>query len=213
MNFSKKSIFLHFGGLWICSCLVILVADRLILTPEFFVNNDQVLALIPSENMTFYERMQRWSFIYQGLYLLVKVTLIASILHTAMSFHQIKVSFLNVIMVVIFAEYVFVTQGLVKALWFYQFYPHGTLLEWHSTYPLSVVSFLGNIPANWIYPLSVINLYELAYWFVLAFGLSKVTALAFDHALKVVVCSYLPALAIWVVAASFSSLLFFPSHS
>jgi len=63
-----------------------------------------------------------------------------------------------------------------------------------------------------IYPLQVLNLFELAYWFVLAYFIGK---LAFtekdkgkpmDLGLKIVASSYGSALLLWVVVVMFFTL-------
>jgi len=212
MKLTHLSVLISFLILWACSCLLIYLTDHLILTPEFYDRSGNVFFLNGRDSSDFFASLQRWSFLFEGVYVLLKMLAITIVISTGLYCYNQKLRFYRVFHVVILCEFVFLLAALVKILWFAHWYPDGTLLDWHRTYPLSALWFFPQIPADWYYSLQLLNLFELVYWFLLAFGISKITPLNFDYSLKIILSSYVPALIIWTVGVLFSSLLVFPSQ-
>lgn len=86
-----------------------------------------------------------------------------------------------------------------------------TLEDLQYFYPLSALNIVGykGLESWFIYPLQVLNLFELAYWLLLAYFIGK---LAFtekdkgkpmDLGFKIVASSYGSALLLWVVVVMF----------
>ncbi len=71
---------------------------------------------------------------------------------------------------------------------------------------LNIIGYEGLEP--WfIYPLQVLNLFELAYWFIIAFLLNKeINDTESTKGLQIVVSSYGVSLLIWVVGVMFFTL-------
>jgi hypothetical protein len=90
-------------------------------------------------------------------------------------------------------------------LFFYLFDQRYTPEEVQLFYPLSFLSAfpIHTISKLWIYPLQVINVFEVFYWFILAYGINKIIVADFNRSLKIVISSYLPALVIWMVFVLF----------
>jgi len=191
--------------------LLIYLTDRYILTAGFYQTNGEPLSGIPDREAGIYDALQKWVYISSAVYLLIKLTLITVILHTALYLRDRDVPFGNIFRLVIIADFIFLVPAVVKLLTFGYTFTNGTLLDWHHYYVLSALSFFSNIPADWYYALQSLNLFEVAYWFLLAYGLSKITEDDFDNSLKTVVYSYVPALVVWIAAVTFCSLLMFPS--
>ena len=112
------------------------------------------------------------------------------------------------------AEFVFLGVGVLKIVWFYFFQTSYTLEDLQYFYPLSALNIVGYKGLdNWfIYPLQVLNLFELAYWLLLSYFIGK---LAFtekdkgkpmDLGFKIVASSYGSALLLWVVVVMFFTL-------
>jgi len=100
--------------------------------------------------------------------------------------------------------------AVIKIIGFRNAYPGGNLMDWHKYFVLSSLSLFPAAPADWYYTLQTFNIFEIVYWFLLAFGISRAGQLTFDHSLKIVVSSYLPALIVWVALITFCSLVMFP---
>ena len=147
--------------------------------------------------------------------LLIKSSLISSILYIGSFFYsKAKVTFKQLFNAVVKAEFIFLGVGVLKIIWFYFFQTNYTLEDLQYFYPLSALNIVGyqGLDAWFIYPLQVLNLFELAYWLLLAYFIGK---LAFtekdkgkpmDLGFKIVASSYGSALLLWVVVVMFFTL-------
>ena len=82
-------------------------------------------------------------------------------------------------------------------------------LEYIQTfYPLSLLNLvvIENIPQYLIYPLQLINIFELAYWIVLAFLIKVYTNRSFDKSFSFVAGTYGVGLFAWVILVVFLSI-------
>lgn len=205
----------NLGGLGILtglSFLLIYITGKYILSISFYNNSGDIFSGLPDQDATVFDALQKWIYITDVLYIVVKVNIIAMILYTALFLSDQNISFDRVLNIVIKCEYIFLVPAAIKIPWFLHEYPNGTINDWHKTYVLSALSLFDNVPADWYYPLQTLNVFEISYWFLLAYGLTKITKLNFDSALQTILVSYLPALIIWVATVCFCTLTMFPSH-
>lgn len=161
------------------------------------------------------EKWQWVSYAIVPVLLLLKVIVIASVLYVGTFFYsKAKVTFKQLFNAVVKAEFVFLGVGVLKIVWFYFFETNYTLEDLQYFYPLSALNILGyqGLEAWFIYPLQVLNLFELAYWLLLSYFIGK---LAFtekdkgkpmDLGFKIVASSYGSALLLWVVVVMFFTL-------
>lgn len=86
-----------------------------------------------------------------------------------------KVTFSDFLFVALLAESVFVIAGFYKFFNFYWLEPNYTLEDLQTYYPLSLLNFKKQISTEkWLaYPLQIVNLFELLYWGILAFGVRE----------------------------------------
>ena len=158
----------------------------------------------------FMELSQKWQWVGYAILpviLLLKIAVISSVLYMGAFFFEKKITYKRLFTIVTKAEFVFVLVGLVKLVWFL-FQDDYTLQDIQSFYPLSALSVVGyqELQPWFVYPFQTLNLFELAYWIVLAWLLSKEIKSTTDKALKIVASSYGSALLIWVVAVMFLTL-------
>lgn len=75
-------------------------------------------------------------------------------------------------------------------------------------YPLSALNIIGyeGLQSWFIYPFQLINLFELAYWVILAYLIGKEFNENTDKGLSIVASSYGVSLLIWVVGMMFFTL-------
>lgn len=210
---NKKSLF-KFAGLFIglagLSLFLIYIANRDLLTIAFYEKSDQAVSGIPDQQITIYEAIQRWIYLYAVGYLALKVLLIAGILATCLFLKDYSVSFIRLLIMITSAEYLFLIPAAIKIWWFKYVDPHADLNQWLHFYPVSLLSLFPDTRVIWIYPLQLANLFEVVYWFLLAYGIKRLTTLNYDFSLRIVLCSYFPALVAWLAVVSFFTLLFFP---
>lgn len=193
--------------------LLIFLADHYILTASFYENNGDPFTGIPGSATAVYEALQKWVYFSSAAYLLIKLGIIALIIHTALFLRDQDVSFRKVLKTVVISEFIFLIPAAGKLATFKYTFENGTLLDWHRYHLLSMLWLYKDPPADWYYALQSCNIFEIAYWFVLAFGISKIIASTFDEALTVVVCSYVPAFLIWIASVTFFTLMMFPATS
>ena len=191
---------------------------------SIILDNEAKLIQYLNENYTtsqvnmYFETKQKWqwfSYSIIPIFLLIKISIIASILYIGTFFYsKAKVTFKQLFNAVVKAEFVFLGVGVLKIVWFYFFQTNYTLEDLQYFYPLSALNIVGykGLEAWFIYPLQVLNLFELAYWLLLAYFIGK---LAFtekdkgkpmDLGFKIVASSYGSALLLWVVVVMFFTL-------
>jgi len=212
MKMLFKSNFFGLGVLLGLSFLLIGLTNKYILSVDFYNNSGDILSGIPGQDASVYNALQKWVYISEALYELFKLIVVTLILHTALYLNDQPVSFGRLLKVVIFSEYIFLIPAALKIPWFLYKYPNGTILNWHHTYILSALSLFDTLPADWYYPVQTLNVFEVCYWFLLAYGIFRITKLDFDRSLRIVVISYLPALLIWVSIVAFCTLAIFPNN-
>jgi len=212
MKMLFKSNLFGLGILFGLSFLLIAVTNKYILSAAFYNNSSAILSGIPGQDTTVYEMLQKWIYLTDFIYTLFKITLVALILYTALYLNDHTVKFGQILNVVIYCEFVFLIPAAIKIPWFIYKYPHGNLTDWHHTYILSALSLFDAISPDWSYPLQTLNVFEVVYWFLLAYGISRAACLDFDRSLLMVVVSYLPGLVIWVSVIAFCTIIMFPNY-
>lgn len=167
------------------------------------------------EYLNFKKKWQLLSYLIIPILLLIKISIIASIIYIGAFFYsKAKVTFKQLFNTVVKAEFIFLSVGVLKIVWFYFFQTSYTLEDLQYFYPLSALNIVGykGLEAWFIYPLQVLNLFELAYWLLLAYFIGK---LAFtekdkgkpmDLGFKIVASSYGSPLLLWVVVVMFFTL-------
>lgn len=97
-----------------------------------------------------------------------------------------------------------------KTVWFYFFQADYNLEDLQYFYPLSALNIIGyeGLQPWFIYPFQVLNLFELAYWLILAYLIDKELGIdkKKDTGIKIVASSYGVSLLIWVVGIMFFTL-------
>lgn len=194
------------------SFILIYITNKYILSVGFYNNSGDILSGTPGQDSVVYAALQKWIYLSQAVYEVVKILIVSLILYTALYLNDQPVAFGRLLNVVIYCEYIFLIPAAIKIPWFLYYYPNGSITDWHHTYILSALTLTGDVPADWYYPLQTLNLFEVAYWFLLAYGISKITRLDFDHSLRTVIVGYIPALIIWVATVSFFTLIVFPTN-
>jgi hypothetical protein len=162
----------------------------------------------------YFEFQDKWhwvSYIFAPIFLLIKTSLIASVLYIGtFFFSKVAVSFKQLWGFVLTGEFIFLLVPILKIAWFYFFQTHYKLEDIQCFYPLSALNIVGykELEPWFIYPFQTLNLFELAYWLILAYYIGKATQTNMDNGLKIVACSYGPALLLLVVTIMFFTLNF-----
>lgn len=202
----------------------IFVAITLVVLYFSFLMN----AALPFERMTFnslseqlsanrihnlLENQKKWqwlSYIFVPVFLLIKCLLVAVAIDVGALFLEIELKFKKAFKIAMVSEIASIMLIATKFGWF--FYHRDTLsLEYVQGFmPLSLSSLIdtSSIDKWFIYPIQVINLFELAYWFILAYFLSIEIKKPFNKAFQFVVSTYGVGLFIWIIFMVFLILNF-----
>ena len=162
----------------------------------------------------FFGYKEKWNWLIYVLVpisLIVKTIVIAVVLYIGTSFFsKTTTTIKQLCIIVIDAEFVFLLVPVFKIIWFYFFQTNYKLEDLQYFYPLSALNIVGykGLESWFIYPFQTLNLFELAYWLILANYIGKATKTNMDNGLKIVACSYGPALLLWVVTIMFFTLNF-----
>ena len=122
---------------------------------------------------------------------------------------QQNVGYKNCLKITLIAELVSVVAMLIKTAWLMIDKPSNANDLQYFT-PLSILQLLhlDELPKYLFYPLQLFNVFELAYWLTLAFGIMAFTQQKLGKSLKTVASSYGVALLIWVIFVVFIQVQF-----
>lgn len=154
------------------------------------------------------------NFIIIPISILIKIFTVSFVVYIGTFLFNLKLSFKKLLLIVIKLEYIFLLPILFEIIYFKFINTSATLEDIQYFYPLSALNIVGykGLEAWFIYPLQVLNLFELAYWLLLSYFIGK---LAFsekdkgkpmDLGFKIVASSYGSALLLWVVVVMFFTL-------
>ena len=159
-----------------------------------------------------FELQDKWqwlSYFLMPILLLIKTSVIASTIYIGtFFFSKSPVTFKQLWGFVISAEFVFLLVPIFKIIWFYFFQTNYQLEDIQNFYPLSAINLVGykDLEPWFVYPFQTLNLFEVAYWLILAYYIGRATQTTMDNGLKIVACSYGPTLLLWVVSIMFFAL-------
>lgn len=203
-------------GFFILVCLTYILISyvwrELILTEDVYFNTyGEQVALERIKNYVNIQKKIAWlGYIFLPLVMAIKISLVAICLNVGTLFSGYKINFKKLFHVALMAEGVFVIGGIVRTLWLMFFIDVNTLQDAQLFYPLSLLSiFDPETVEPWlIYPMQILNIFELVYWLVLARGMQLVLNKDYNSALTFVLSTYGIGLAVWIVLITFLSISF-----
>jgi hypothetical protein len=157
------------------------------------------------------EQTRKWSwlgYVFIPIIYLLKFSLISLVLLTGLFFIDKKVRFPTLFKAVMLAEIPFLLVPLIKLFWFLFIQTQYNFNDLQYFYPLSALQlFEIKTLATWqIYPLQLLNVFEMVYWVLLAYWLKRLLNITLTKGMEVVIASYGTGLLLWVVFVTFVSL-------
>jgi len=150
------------------------------------------------------------SYAVTPLLIIIKVLLVAFCLNFIKLFELNgveEIKFLDLIFVVLIAEFVFVIAGFYKFINFYWIDTNHTLEDLQTYFPISLLNIKEHISTEkWLaYPLQTVNLFELFYWFILAWGVRELLQekISYVKSFGLVAITYGIGLVFWVGVVCF----------
>ena len=199
--------------------LIVLFAHIFILyfTSYFLEINSKIIDFLakdyPSSVVQNYiESQKKWwwvSYVTTPVLIGIKVLLVAFCLNFVkiISEKLENVKFRDILTVVLIAEFVFIIAGFYKFFNFYLIDTDYTLETLQTYYPLSLINYKEAISTEkWLaYPLQLLNVFELMYWGVLAWGIWQLAdkKISYQRSLGYVALTYGVGLLFWVGVVCF----------
>lgn len=201
-----------FSGVVMLNLLILLLSQAALINEIVFFNTY-------SEQLTYDRAMEvfskmkslAWvSYIITPVLMLLKFSAISVLLYIGVFFSDLhkEITLGKIFKVVIISELVFIAASITKLLWFIFFAGNYTLDDISFFYPLSLINLFNRaeVATYWIYPLQTVNIFQILYVLILALGLSRVSSLKKEVADRVVLGTYVPAIAIWIALIMFLSI-------
>lgn len=190
--------------------LLIIMVSQLTLVNEIVFFNTYSDQLTYDNAMELFQKMQSLSWVTYAItpvVLFLKFSAVSILIFVGIFFsdlHQ-EVTLGKVFKVVIVSELIFIAASIVKLLWFIFFAGNYTLEDMSFFYPLSLINLFSRseVATYWVYPLQTVNVFQVLYVLLLALGLSKISSLRKQIADRVVLITYIPAMAAWVTVVMF----------
>ena len=204
-----KAEYLFLGNASI-SILLMILADKYILTDEFYRISFPAGQEVYLENILYYNSLLKfWSYPFLIAFNLFKFFIIGLIIHAGSYLNKQPVKFNVIFRSIVLAETVFLVAASVKLIVFYNRLPFANFNDWKNYFPLSITNLMDIEKTNmlWIYPLGLINLFELSYLLLLPYFISRISSLSYESALRNVLISYLPSLLLWALLLTFFSFI------
>jgi hypothetical protein len=187
------------------------IANNIIITETFyFVSLENIMSIKRIEELIDLNKKNEWlTYMLLPIINTIKYSLAAMIIFIGIKLFELEVSFKNCFKIILFAEIIPILSSITKTLYFY-IYPPNNLEILQNFDPLGVSIFLKNdvIPKYLLYPIQQLNLFEVGYWLLLAYGIKSLGNIDFKKALKITSLSYGVGLLIWCIFIVFLQLQF-----
>lgn len=201
-----------FAGIVLVNMLILFLSQTTLINEIVFFNTYSE-QLTYDRAMEVFSQMQSFSwvsYIIAPILLLLKFSIMSVLLYIGIFFSDLhnEITLGKIFKVVIASELVFIVASICKLMWFIFFAGNYTLDDMSFFYPLSLINLFSrsDVATYWIYPLQTINFFQLVYIVLLAQGLSKISSIKKETADKVVLATYVPAMAVWIALVMFLSI-------
>lgn len=211
MKLSNKFLFIIITTVII---IITFLSTKMLNTDELLYNSlTEQLSQEQTQNIL--ESQEKWAwagYVIIPLLILLRSSLVATCISIGHYLYHIdediSIRFKHFFKIALQAEVVLLLVGISKLVWFAFIDTSYTLQDLQQFYPLSATIFLDmqSIDAWLLYPLQTLNLFEIAYWFALAYGLFKLIKGKFWKSFEITMASYGTGLIIWVVCIMFFTL-------
>lgn len=206
---SKMKLFIIIVG---CNLFISWLSRHVLITDIAFYNTYSE-QLTYERSMQLFDTMKKFEWITYLLIpmaLFLKFLLISIVLFIGIFLYNLyfKTRFSFILKVVIGSEIIFVFASVTKFLWFYLFGGNYDLNDLNFFYPLSLINIFNKSEVSriWIYPLQIVNFFQILYIVALSYGLRSYCNINEFGSEKIVLSSYIPAIVLWVVLIMFISL-------
>ncbi|MFP4022880.1 MAG: hypothetical protein ACLFVR_00010 [Thiohalospira sp.] len=210
MYFQNIDIKQYFGLIILIYILISILLNWFIIQDELYYKSlgEEFSTDVLNKIISLRNKWDWVGFIISPFFLFVKILLVATCLEIGNFIFDWKLQLKQLLRIVILAETIFLIVAIVRIIWFLV-YPENLTLEYIQVYyPLSLINLveIENIPQYLIYPMQLVNLFELVYWITLAYLIKIYTNKSFDKSFDFVAKTYGVGLFTWVILFVFISI-------
>lgn len=190
---------------------ILFASSSLIYNDSFYYSlYGKILDFDRVEQMILMNKKYNWvNLITIPFFLYLKWFIIAGIIYIGTNLSDLKLAYINSLKIILIAEFIWIISGIIKMVYFV-IYPPTSIEDWQNLSLLSLANFfsLSKLPTYYVFLIQQINLFELFYCILIAFGVMKFCSISFRHSLKIVLFSYGLMLILWVLIIVFLLLQF-----
>jgi hypothetical protein len=196
----------------LASILSFIILNQCLNTEELLYNSlvDVMSADKVNDTIEVKEKWNWLSYLISPLIILIRTSLVALCLSVGLFFYNTEnnIKFKQFFKIALLGEFILASVGFIKFIYFYLIKTDFTLEDLQQFYPLSYTNYLDlkNIEPWLVYPLQTINLFEIAYFLVLVYGLHKLLKNKYSKSFEIVAVSYGSGLVIWLGLVMFLTL-------
>ena len=171
-----------------------------------YLTNDLILQAIPGYQalqnqgaFTYFHLFNTLDYVWMPFSLLWKFTLTAFTIWVGAFMGGYKLSYKELWKFAMVAETVFIFPELIRLIWFFIEQPE-SFLAIQNFHPLSLFSLVNpeQVDPRYHYPLGALNLFEVAYWILLAIGVHTISRRSLSTSVIIVLCSYTFCFLLWL---------------
>ncbi len=190
--------------------LIIFSSNYILISDEMFfqalgnqLSYERIASLIESN--------KKWSWVIYPLtpfLFILKFFIVVLCLYVGTFLFNVDLSVKSLFKITVLGEFIFLFPSIVKLFWFGLFQTSYTLsdLQYFSLFSLLSVLDSGEVEGWLLYPLQVINLFEVLYWLFIAHQIRILSNISFAVSLKFVASTYGVGLLLWVIFVMFLTL-------
>lgn len=198
-----------FSGIVLVELLILWVSQTVLIDEIIFFNTYSE-QLTYELSMEIFSAMRSYSWISYAILpilLLLKFSTLSVLIYIGAFFSDLHkdITLGKIFKVVVISEIVFVVASVIKVLWFILFAGNYTLDDMNFFYPLSLINLFSRseVASYWVYPLQTVNIFQVFYVLLLAFGLSRISSVKKISVDRIVLSTYVPAIAVWIAMVLF----------
>ena len=198
-----------FSGIVLVELLILLVSQTILIDEIVFFNtySEQLTYELSLETFSAMRSYSWISYAITPIVLLLQSSALSVLIYIGVFFSDLHkdITLGKIFKVVVVSEIVFVVASVIKMLWFILFAGNYTLDDMNFFYPLSLINLFSRseVASYWVYPLQTVNIFQVFYVLLLAFGLSRIGSVKKISVDRIVLSTYVPAMAVWIAMILF----------
>lgn len=187
-------------GFFIMLCVATLV---LLIVKKTFIENTTMAFEILEERgeMGAFHAVSALQYLTIPVVYVWKFTIIAFILWVGAFMFGYKITYTQTWKVALISESVFLIPELLKICWFLFIETDPNFFDIREFYPLSLINIVDTVSLKdqYFYPLKALNVFEIAYWFILVEGMDAMAKKRKNIAYAIVFSSYVIFFFFWLL--------------